>query len=136
MFHIKSSLSYLVTLRRMQLESHATEFSDILEVLDNTFKNVKYQKIKDIFLEDIKKDVCDLIQDEISQKITLYSQDEHQTLADKRIEDLEKDIHFLKNEIIKNFIKNDPHGDENNNVSQKMGKFRCLHAYQMTQIPM
>ena len=86
--------------------------------------------------------MCDLIQDEISQKITLYSQAEHQTLADKRIEDLEKEIHFLKNEIetkneiIKNFIKNDPHGDENNNVSQKMGKFRCLHAYQMTQIPM
>ena len=64
----------------MQLEPHATEFSDILEVLDNTFKNVKYQKIKDILLEDIKKDVCDLIQNEISQKITLYSQDEHQTL--------------------------------------------------------
>ena len=79
-FQIKSSLSYLVTLGRMQLEPHATEFSDILEVLDNTFKNVKYQKIKDILLEDIKKDVCDLIQNEISQKITLYSQDEHQTL--------------------------------------------------------
>ena len=61
-------------------EPDATEFSDILEVLDNTFKNVKYQKIKDILLEDIKKDVCDLIQNEISQKITLYSQDEHQTL--------------------------------------------------------
>ena len=80
MFQIKSSLSYLVTLDRMQLEPHATEFSDILEVLDNTFKNVKYQKIKDILLEDIKKHVCDLIQNEISQKITLYSQDEHQTL--------------------------------------------------------
>ena len=80
MFQIKSSLSYLVTLGRMQLEPHATEFSDILEVLDNTFKNVKYQKIKDILLEDIKKHVCDLIQNEISQKITLYSQDEHQTL--------------------------------------------------------
>ena len=80
MFQIKSSLSYLVTLGRMQLEPHATEFSDILEVLDNTFKNVKYQKIKDILLEDIKKDVCDLTQNEISQKITLYSQDEHQTL--------------------------------------------------------
>ena len=37
---------------------------------------------------------------------------------------LEKHIHFLKNEIeteneiIKNFIKNDPHRDENNNVPQ------------------
>ena len=72
-------------------------------------------------LEDIKKDVCDLTQNEISQKINLYSQDEHLTLVDKRIiADLEKEIHFLKNEIetkneIKNFIKNDPHRDENNN---------------------
>ena len=63
--------------------------------------------------------------------------------VDKRIiADLEKEIHFLKNEIetkneiIKNFIKNDPHRDENNDVTQKMGKFRCLHVYQMTQIPM
>ena len=49
-------------------EPDATEFSDTLDVLDNTFKNVKYQKIKDILLEDIKKDVCDLIQNEIRQK--------------------------------------------------------------------
>ena len=37
---------------------------------------------------------------------------------------LEKEIHFLKteietkNEIIKNFIKNDPHRDENNYIPQ------------------
>ena len=106
-------------------EPDATEFSDILDVFDNTFKNVKYQKIKDILLEDIKKDMCDLIQNEIRQKINLYSQDEHQRLVDKRIiANLEKEIHFLKteietkNEIIQNFIKNDPHRDENNNVPQ------------------
>ena len=105
-------------------EPDATEFSDTLDVFDNTFKNVKYQKIKDILLEDIKKDMCDLIQNEIRQKINLYSQDEHQTLVDKRIiANLEKEIHFLKTEIetkneIKNFIKNDPHRDENNNVPQ------------------
>ena len=106
-------------------EPDATEFSDTLDVLDNTFKNVKYQKIKDILLEDIKKDVCDLIQNEIRQKINLYSQDEHQTLVFKRIiANLEKEIHFLKtkietkNEIIKNFIKNDPHRHENNNAPQ------------------
>ena len=110
-------------------EPDATEFSDTLDVLDNTFKNVKYQKIKDILLEDIKKDMCDLIQNEIRQKINLYSQDEHQTLVDKRIiANLEKEIHFLKteietkNEIIKNFIKNDPHRDER---YLKMGKFGC-----------
>ena len=106
-------------------EPDATEFSDTLDVFDNTFKNVKYQKIKDILLEDIKKDMCDLIQNEIRQKINLYSQDEHQTLVDKRIiANLEKEIHFLKteieakNDIIKNFIKNDSHRDENNNVPQ------------------
>ena len=63
----------------------ATEFSDTLEVVDNTFKNAKYQKIKYILLEDIKKDMCHLIQNEIRQKINLYSQDEHQRLVDKRI---------------------------------------------------
>ena len=53
---------------------------------------------------------------------------------------LKKHIHFLKNEIeteneiIKNFIKNDPHRDENNNVPQD-GQMQCLHIYQMTQIP-
>ena len=106
-------------------EPDATEFSVTLDVLDNTFKNVKYQKIKNILIEDIKKDVCDLIQNEIRQKINLYSQDEHQTLVFKRIiANLEKEIHFLKtkvetkNEIIKNFIKNDPHRHENNNAPQ------------------
>ena len=58
-------------------EPDTTEFSDTLDAFDNTFKNVKYQKIKDILLEDIKKDVCDFMQNEIRQKINLYSQDEH-----------------------------------------------------------
>ena len=58
-------------------EPDTTEFSDTLDVFDNTFKNVKYQKIKDILLEDIKKDVCALTQNEIRQKINLYSQDKH-----------------------------------------------------------
>ena len=100
--------------------------------MDNTYKKVKYQKIKDISLEDIKKDVCDLIQNEIRQKINLYSQDEHQTLVDKRIiANLEKEIHFLKteietkNKIIKNFIKNYPDRDENNNVLQN-GQIRVF----------
>ena len=62
-----------------ETEPDATEFSDTLDVLDNTLKNVKYQKIKNILLEDIKIDMADLIQNEIRQKINLYSQDEHQT---------------------------------------------------------
>ena len=63
-------------------EYDSTKFSDTLDVLDNTFKNTKYQKIKDVLLQDIKKDVCNLIQNEIRQKINLYSQNEHQTLVD------------------------------------------------------
>ena len=58
-------------------EPDTTEFSDTLDAFDNTFKNVKYQKIKDILLEDTKKDVCDFMQNEIRQKVNLYSQDEH-----------------------------------------------------------
>ena len=106
-------------------EPDAIEFSDTLDVLDSTFKKVKYQKIKDILLEDIKKDMCDLIQNKMRQKINLYNQDEHQTRVDKRvIANLEKEIHFLKieietkNEIIKKFIKNVPHRYENSNVPQ------------------
>ena len=44
--------------------------------------------------------MCELIQNEKRQKINLYSQDEHQTVVDKRITaNLEKEIHFLKTEI-------------------------------------
>ena len=78
---------------------------------------------------DIMKDVGHFIQNEIRQRINLYSQDEHQTLADKRIiVNLGKEIHFLKNEIetknkiIKNFIKNNSHRAEKYNVPQN-GQF-------------
>ena len=93
------------------------------DTTDFSYKNIKYQKIKDILLKGIKKDVCDFIQNEIRQKINLCSLDDHQTLVRKRIiANLEKEIHFLKieietkNEIIRNFIKNDSHRNENNNV--------------------
>ena len=76
------------------------------------------------------------------QIINLYSQDEHQTLLDKRIiANLEKKIHFLKtkietkNETIKNFIKNDSQ-EMRITMYLMMGKFECLHAYQVTQITM
>ena len=121
-------------------EPDATEFSDTLDVFDNTFKNVKYQKIKDILLEDIKKDVCDLIQNEIRQTINLYSRDEHQTLLDKRIIANLEEIHFLKTEIetknvrMKNFIKMIL-TEMRITMYRKMGKFGCLHTYQMSQIP-
>ena len=122
------------------IETDATEFTDTLDVLDNTFKNVKYQNIKDILLEDIKKDVCDLMQNEIRQTINLYSQDEHQTLLDKRIIANLEEIHFLKTEIetknvrMKNFVKMIL-TEMRITMYLKMGKFGCLHTYQMSQIP-
>ena len=88
-------------------------------------------------LKDIKKEVRDHIQNEIRQKINLYSKDEHQTLVDERIiANLEKEIHFLKtgietkNEIIKNFIENDSHSDENNNVTEdgQIREFTCISS--------
>ena len=41
-------------------EPDAIEFSDTLDVFDNAYKDIKYQKIKDILLKDLKKDLCDL----------------------------------------------------------------------------
>ena len=86
-------------------------------------------------LKDIKKDVCDLIQNEIRQKINLYSQDEHQTLVDKRIMvNLEKEIHFLKTQIeTKNEYKISSKmilRDENNNVPQD-GRIRAFINYKL-----
>ena len=65
-------------------EPDSKEFSNTLDVFDNTFKKVQYQKIKDILLEYTKKDMCNLMQNEIRQTTNLYSQDEHQTLVDKK----------------------------------------------------
>ena len=63
------------------------------DATDFSYKNIKYQKIKDILLKDIKKDVCNFMQNEIRQKIKPYSLDEHKTLVDKRIiANLEKEI--------------------------------------------
>ena len=70
------------------------------DATDFSYKNIEYQKIKDILLKDIKKDVFCFIENEIRQKINLYSLDEHQTLVDERIiVNLEREVHFLKTEI-------------------------------------
>ena len=50
------------------IESDATEFSFTPDVFNNAYKNIKYEKVKDILLKDKKKDVCNLIQNEIRQK--------------------------------------------------------------------
>ena len=53
-------------------EPNTTELSDTLDVIDNAYENIKYQKIENILLKDIKKDVFDFIQNEIRQKINLH----------------------------------------------------------------
>ena len=76
--------------------SSDNEFSDTLDVIDNAHKNINYQKNKEILLKDIKKNVCDFIQNQKRKKINVHSQDEHQTSADQRIiANLGKEIHFL-----------------------------------------
>ena len=91
MFQVKSTLSYLVTLSLMHLNSQIHWTFWTIHT-----KNINYQKIKDIVLKDIKKDICDLIQNKIRQKINIYSQDEHQTLVDKKMIANLEEIHFLK----------------------------------------
>ena len=35
------------------------------DVIDNAYKYVKYKKLKDILLYEIKNDICDFIQNEV-----------------------------------------------------------------------
>ena len=60
-------------------EPDATEFSDTLDVFDNTLKIVEYQEIKDL-VRRYKERYVHLLQNEIRQKINLCRHDEHQTL--------------------------------------------------------
>ena len=56
-----------------------------LDLIDSAYKNIKYKKIKDILLRDIKNDVSEFIENEIKQKLDLHNKEEYQTLVDKRI---------------------------------------------------
>ena len=109
--------------------------------------------------------MCDFIQNEIRQKINLYSLDEHQTLVDKKIiANLEKEIHFLKTEIERKIATKKTSSkmiftEMRITMYLEMGKFGSLmnmstkdenlilylhviqtlhmiHAYQVTQIPL
>ena len=51
------------------------------DATDFSYKNIEYQKIKDILLKDIKKDVCNFIQNGIRQKINLVDK---RIIVDKR----------------------------------------------------
>ena len=71
-----------------------------LDVIDNAYRHVKYKKIKDILLPEIKNDISDFIQSEVKEDIHFHSQEEYQTVVDKKlITNLKKEIEFLKSEI-------------------------------------
>ena len=95
------------------VESNYNNSSETLDLIDSAYKNIKYRKIKDILLRDIKHDLSEFIESEIKQKLDLHNKEEYQTLVDKRIiATLEKEVEFLKteicskNEIINTFLNN------------------------------
>ena len=82
------------------VESNDNNSSETLDLIDNAYKNIKYRKIKDILLRDIKNDLSGFIKCEIKQKLDLHNKEEYQTLVDKRIiATLEKEVEFLKTDI-------------------------------------
>ena len=92
-------------------------------MIDNAYKHVKYKKIKDVLLAEIKNDIRNFIQNEVKQKINFQNQEEYQTVADKKlITNLEKQIEFLKseistkNKIIKKLLNNDIRENKNCNM--------------------
>ena len=44
---------------------------ETLEVIDNVYKYVKYKKIKDVLLPEIKNDISNFTKNEVKQKINL-----------------------------------------------------------------
>ena len=104
--------------------------SETLDLIDSAYKNIKYKKIKDILLRDIKNDVSEFIENEIKQKLDLHNKEEYQTLVDKRIiATLEKEIEFLKteicskNEIINKFLNNNTQKNNNDNTEGEIWDF-------------
>ena len=102
----------------------------IPDLIDSAYKNIKYKKIKDILLRDIKNDVSEFIQNEIKQNLNLHNEEEYQTLVDKRIiATLEKEIEFLKtdicpkNEIINKFLNNNTQKNNNANMEGEIWDF-------------
>ena len=59
------------------IENDNNNSLETLEVIDNAYKYAKYKKIKDALLCEIKKDINDLIQNEVKQKINMHNQEEY-----------------------------------------------------------
>ena len=66
-----------------------------LEVIDNAYKYVKYKKIKDDLLPEIKNAIRNFIQNEIKQKTNLHNHEEYQTVVGKKLTtNLEREMSF------------------------------------------
>ena len=108
------------------VEHNDNDCSETLDLIDSAYKNIKYKKINDILLRDIKNDVSEFIKNEIKQKLNLHKKEECKTHFNKRIiATLEKEIEFLKteicseNEIINKFLNNNTQKNNNDNMEEK-----------------
>ena len=118
--------SFVIT----DVEDNDNDSSETLDLIDSAYKNIKYKKIKDILLRDIKNDLSEFIESEIKQKLGLHNKEEYQTLVDKRIiATLEKETEFLKteicskNEIINTFLKNNTQKNNKDNMEGQIWNF-------------
>ena len=67
------------------VENNDNDSSETLDLIDSAYKNIKYKKIKDILLRDIKNDVSEFVENKIKQELQLHNKEEYKALVDKRI---------------------------------------------------
>ena len=65
------------------VENNDNDSSETLDLIDSAYKNIKYKKIKDILLRDIKNGVSEFIENEIKQKLDLHNKEELKLLLIK-----------------------------------------------------
>ena len=65
------------------VENNDNDCTETLDLINSAYKNIKYKKIKDMLLRDIKNDLSEFIQNEVKQILNLHNKEEYQTLIDK-----------------------------------------------------
>ena len=65
------------------VENNDNDSSETLDLIDSAYKNIKYKKIKDILLRDIKNDVSEFIENQTKRKSDRHNNEEYKTLVDK-----------------------------------------------------
>ena len=65
------------------VDNNDNDSSETLDLIDSAYKNIKYKKIKDILLRDIKNGVSEFIENEIKQKLDLHNKEELKLLLIK-----------------------------------------------------